>query len=124
IGKRVAKKDAEMDTSLVLDCPAAASVHCTSRSMHGLGRAMWPVRVLLPVFLLLAWARPAGAQMIPAGDALEDYARLLQLSGIAPNFSFSVRPLSVDQLYGRLEPDARHPWQAGVERYRAPIGKR
>lgn len=62
--------------------------------------------------------------MIPAGDALEDYARLLQLSGIAPNFSFSVRPLSVDQLYGRLESDARHPWQAGVERYRAPIGKR
>lgn len=59
------------------------------------------------------------AQVLPVGDPLEAYARLLQLEGLVPAGSFSVRPQPVQQWFGHVEASARHPWRRLIHRYTA-----
>ena len=71
--------------------------------------------------LLCLLAGSAAAQQIQVGDPLEDYARLLQLEGAVPSFSFAVRPLSARTLLGEVEPEHVHPWQELLGRYQRPL---
>lgn len=63
--------------------------------------------------LLLAVS--ANAQRLPVGDALEDYVRVLQLTGAMEASSFTLRP-------GSMSVDIRgvHPWQELIGRYESP----
>ncbi len=70
----------------------------------------------------LVWGAPAAAQPVSVGDAFESYARLLQLDGQIPAYSFSVRPLPAAWLFGSVE--EAHPWQQHLGRYQAPLGAR
>lgn len=56
------------------------------------------------------------AQILPVGDALEDYARLLQLTGALPPASFTTRPTDVQEVLGDVEAAAPNPWARYVAR--------
>lgn len=76
------------------------------------------VRLALGAIVLTAVAGPApvDAQALHVGDAEEAYLRVLQLSGVGGDPSFTVRPLSLgpaDSILGQ----AAHPWAD-----RGPVG--
>ena len=57
-----------------------------------------------------AVAPAASAQTLPVGDPIEDYLRILQLSGDADLGSFTVRPLPPGDPRARLS-SSQHPWR-------------
>lgn len=63
--------------------------------------------------LLLTLAVPGAAlaQRLPVGDPLEDYARLLALTGAAPPRSFTIRPLAEPR---RPAAESLPPWAARI----------
>jgi hypothetical protein len=64
----------------------------------------------LTAILASVIATSAAAQTLTVGDPLEDYLRVLQISGRADGLgSFTVRPLAVDPPEARL-PAGAHPW--------------
>jgi hypothetical protein len=74
-----------------------------------------------PLLILVLAALPLRAQSVPVGDPLEDYARLLQLTGELPAGAVSLRPfLRLDAAaVGSLT--ATHPWAEALRvRYPAP----
>lgn len=67
--------------------------------------------------VLLCWLAPsASAQTLPVGDPIEDYLRVLQISGLADLGSFTIRPLPPGDFRERLT-SSEHPWR---ERLGAP----
>lgn len=69
--------------------------------------------LLLPLLTLPAVAL---GQAVPTGDPLEDYARLLQVGGLAPLSTFSVRPVRQLDASGLGALAAAHPWAEAVRR--------
>ena len=59
----------------------------------------------------------ARAQMLPVGDPIEHYSRILQLSGLVSGPSLMVRPVSIPVAFDTLCACAVHPWQNVVARY-------
>lgn len=57
------------------------------------------------------------AQMLPVGDPVESYSRLLQLSGLVSGPSLMVRPVSIPVAFDTLCACAVHPWQNVIARY-------
>jgi hypothetical protein len=76
-------------------------------------RVVW--RLLLGAALTAGTGATAAGQSIPVGDVLEDYLRVLQLTGDAPVTSFSLRP-ALDQAW---LPPAGHPWSG--RRFWSPL---
>lgn len=69
-----------------------------------------PVSVALALALTL-WTAPDGsAQTLPVGDPLEDYLRVLEISGAAQLGSFTIRPLPPGDPRERLSAPV-HPWR-------------
>jgi hypothetical protein len=61
--------------------------------------------------VLLSWGAPnASAQTLTVGDPIEDYLRILQISGMAELGSFTIRPLPPGDFRERLGL-AAHPWR-------------
>jgi len=61
--------------------------------------------------IFAGWVGPgAAAQTLPVGDPIEEYLRILEISGLADLGSFTVRPLPPGDLRQRLGPSA-HPWR-------------
>jgi len=76
-----------------------------TRSRLGLALALATV--------LLGKSRPLGAQDVVVGDAIEDYARVLQLLGRARPGPMLLRPLATPQML-RMD-SAGHPWAGRLE---------
>jgi hypothetical protein len=65
--------------------------------------------------MFTAWVAPgASAQTLPVGDPIEDYLRILQISGMADLGSFTVRPLPPRDFREHLNSSA-HPWRDRLE---------
>lgn len=71
--------------------------------------------ILLSLFPLVALA-----QGVPVGDPLEDYARLLQVGGVTPAATFTIRPLRQLDVASLGASRAAHPWAAALRR-RYPV---
>ena len=75
-------------------------------------------RVLLVAFLLVSTGlSEVRAQPIPVGDAMEDYARLLQLTGVLPLSSAMMRPFPESALRVEARAPQAHPWKERFESY-------
>lgn len=64
--------------------------------------------VIASTFIVVG-AAPVAPQALPVGDPLEDYLRVLQITGRASPGSFTVRPFTLDTALGGLHGTA-HPW--------------
>jgi hypothetical protein len=67
----------------------------------------------LATTLALVAVTAASAQTLTVGDPVEEYLRILQLTGRAAPGSFTVRPFSLD--VARVGPGGAHPWEARLE---------
>lgn len=70
------------------------------------------------VVCTLAAAVPIRAQVVPVGDPIEDYARVLGLLGLGNGESFFLRPLAAARLLAGVA-DSGHPW-AGLAAMQLP----
>lgn len=90
----------------------------THEATRGGRRSIAPVPVLLTLLVIACGARGAEAQGVPVGDAVEDYARLLQVAGhLPPALSFSVRPVRMVDVAAADEGETIHPWQEAIRPY-------
>ena len=69
-------------------------------------------RLLFVVTALSIWGTPAAAQRLRVGSSLDDYARLLQLTGVAPASPLLIRPVPLRHVLDRVDSTAAHPWQS------------
>jgi hypothetical protein len=65
--------------------------------------------VLLALAVVLVAAAPAAPQGLPVGDPLEDYLRVLQITGRASPGSFTVRPFVLYRAVDGID-GTGHPW--------------
>lgn len=91
---------------------------------HRSSRARAVSRAATLLSCLFLFLSPVRAQVLPVGDALEDYGRILQLTGRAPSASFAVRPISMPFLLGEAVVRSDHPWARRLQSYDRGIQER
>lgn len=87
-----------------------------------IARAATPLLQAVGILAIVGFSCPvAQSQVLPVGDAFEEYARLLQLSGHVPPASHMTRPVGLRDAFAGLDLEAAHPWQERVEHALTPL---